>query len=89
MPKVEEIKKNSEIHSVEENGLKILKKGGVLDGAVSVPGGPTIRSIKNMRNKEDFTFKMKNKEKYQKKEIKNYETIKMPEPNKQIQNSNS
>lgn len=84
MPKVEEIKKNSNINSAKENGLKISKKGGVLDGAVSITGGPTIRSIKNMRNKQDFKFKMKNKKKYQNKS-KKLESIKMPKPVQKIE----
>ena len=86
MPKVEEIKKNSDISSAKENGLKISKKGGVLDGAVSITGGPTIRSIKNMRNKQDFKFKMKHKKKYQNKnKNKKLESIKMPKPVQKIQ----
>ena len=75
IPDLDEMK-NKEEKNFEENGLKLSKKGSVLDGAVNITGGPTIRSIKNLRNKHDLKMKMKN-EIIKKKLV---ESIKMPQP---------
>ena len=87
MPKYNEKRKNSQNNNKNKNGKIILKFGSVLDGAVSITGGPTIRSIKNMKNKEDFKFKMKFNSK---KKPKKMNLIRINKINyKQIQNNNS
>lgn len=76
MPKYNEKRKNSQNNNKNKNGKIILKFGSVLDGAVSITGGPTIRSIKNMKNKEDFKFKMKFNLKKKPKKMKKFNNIK-------------
>ena len=61
IPDLNNIQNKQEIEQVEQNGLKMSKKSSILDGAVNITGGPTIRSIKNLRKKNDFKLKMKRK----------------------------
>jgi hypothetical protein len=66
------------LEEVEQNGLKLSKKSSILDGAVNITGGPTIRSIKNLRKKTDFKLKMKRKNEFEKEQM--IKSISTPTP---------
>lgn len=61
LPKLDELSKSAETEFKEENGLSLSKKSSILDGAVSITGQPTIRSIKNLRNQDELTMRVKRK----------------------------
>ena len=78
IPKLDDIQDKKQLEEVEQNGLKLSKKSSILDGAVNITGGPTIRSIKNLRKKTDFKLKMKRKNEVEKEQM--IKSISTPTP---------